>query len=463
MEKRDRQNLNLALSTQTAPSCEQSEHQRNSPVQTSMFPNRWERIGLAAKREGIIFTNLLTHIKVDTLREAFKALSGSKALGVDRQSKQDYGKNLEANLLDLENRIHKGSYKPQVMREVLIPKAKGKTRPIAISCFEDKLVEWVVGKILETVYEPIFIINSFGFRPKKSAHDAIKAAYYALRNDHRRYVVEIDFANCFNSIPHRKLMKVIGKRITDRRFKGLIGRFLKVGILNQLKVVTESKTGTPQGSIMSPILANVYLHEVLDTWFIEHHARPRNVMVRYADDAILLCSTAEGAKALEKTLEVQVKKYGLELNKEKTKIIFFGKDQYQSFDFLGFTFFWGRKRKVRGRQLMIKTCKERLLKKIQDFYSWIKAIRSKERLEKIWELAKTKLQGHYNYFGFWMNRHKLLYFYRQAINSMFKWLNRRSQKRSFNWEKFGRRLIHNPLPLPPEVRQLKQIGWNPYV
>ena len=166
---------------------------------------------------------------------------------------------------------------------------------------------------------------------------------------------------------------------------------------------------------------------------------------------------------MEKTLEVQVKKYGLELNKEKTKIIFFGKDQYQSFDFLGFTFFWGRKRKVRGRQLMIKTCKERLLKKIQDFYSWIKAIRSKERLEKIWELAKTKLQGHYNYFGFWMNRHKLLYFYRQAINSMFKWLNRRSQKRSFNWEKFGRRLIHNPLPLPPEVRQLKQIGWNPYV
>lgn len=365
--------------------------------------------------------------------------------------------------MDLENRIHKGSYKPQLKREVLIPKANGKTRPIAISCFEDKLVEGVVAKILEVVYEPIFIKNSFGFRPKKSAHDAIRTAYYSLKDNRRRQVVEIDFANCFNSIPHRKLMKVIGKRITDRRFKGLIGRFLKVGILNQLKVITESKTGTPQGSIMSPILANVYLHEMLDKWFLENYTNTSNVIIRYADDAIFLFEKAKEAKHMKEALEGQVRKYGLELNQEKTKVIYFGKDQNQSFDFLGFTFFWGRKRRVRGRQLAVKTRKDTLHKKIREFYQWIKAIRSRIRLKEIWELAKAKLQGHYNYFGYWMNRHKLWYFYQQALKSMFKWLNRRSQKRSFTWEKFGRKLIHNPLPVPPQIRQLKQLGWNPYV
>ena len=462
MEKRNRQNLNLSKGTQPMHGNGVIEHNGETFTQVNAFPNWKERISLAAQDKERVFHNLLTHFNVETLREAFQAQSANKALGIDGVSKEDYGKNLEANLMNLADRIHRGSYKPQKKREVLIPKANGKTRPIAISCFEDKLVEWVTGKILELVYEPLFIRNSFGFRPNKSAHGAIQATYQSLEKNQRPHVVEIDLASFFNSIPHGKLMKVIGKRISDKRFKGLIGRFLEVGVLEQSGETTEPDAGTPQGSIMSPVLANVYLNEVLDQWFVKEFGSYNNIIVRYADDAVFFFKKEETANHFVEALEKRIEEYGLALNRDKTGVIRFSRYENHAFSFLNFTFYWDKKRSNGVRHLRIKTKKETLHRKIQEFYDWIKSERNKMETKELWELAKVKIKGHYNYYGFWMNQQKLNHFYHEASRSMFKWLNRRSQKTSYLWVDFQRKLAFNPLPVPPPIHQLKQLGRNPY-
>lgn len=243
MELRDQQNLNLVTDTHITHSSKDNGHMH---LTQERLWNRWARISWRAQDKNAVFTNLLTHVNVDSLQEAFKAIDGTRALGVDGISKTEYGKNLEANLKLLEQKVQRGTYRPKPKREVLIPKANGKTRPIAIACFEDKLVDWVVGKILTQVYEPLFIRNSFGYRPGKSADGAVKACYYSVCNNTRKYAVEIDFSSFFNTIPHQKLMSIIGKKIADNRFKGLIGRFLKGGIMSK-EDVTPSEIGTPQG------------------------------------------------------------------------------------------------------------------------------------------------------------------------------------------------------------------------
>lgn len=388
--------------------------------------------------------------------EAYKALDGKKALGVDGISKSEYGKNLQANLQELVRRVQVGSYKPQPKREVHIPKANGKTRPLAIACFEDKLVDWVVGKLLSAVFEPLFIRNSFGYRPYKSAHKAIEACYYSLAKDKRQHIVEIDFSSFFNTIPHRKMMKVLGKRISDRRFKGLIGRFLKGKLLTMQGDLTPSKLGTPQGSIMSPVLANIYLNEVLDQWFIENYASYNNVIVRYADDAIFFFKKEDDANTFMSDLSKRVKQYGLRLNEEKTTKLTLTKTNHKHFHFLGFTFYWGKQ--MSRTILKVKTQKEKLIKSMQEFEQWIKANRNREKLQVLWDKAKAKIQGHVNYFGYWMNATKLNHFYSQAISSLYKWLNRRSQKRSYTWEGFCERIKHFPLVTPLSPRKLKQLG-----
>jgi len=458
VEKRDRQQLNLNSSTQTIYQDGKIEHIWNHSGQLEMFPNRWLRISFAARKKNVVFNNLLCHFNIETLREAFNALDGSKALGTDGINKKVYGKNLEENLTDLVNRIHKGSYSPQTKRLVQIPKADGTTRPIAISCFEDKLVEWVMGKILECTYEPIFIRNSFGFRPYLSAHDAIKATYCSLKDDNRPYIVEIDFAKYFNSIPHRKLMKILSKRISDRRFKGLIGRFLKVGVLEQSGITSSPEEGTPQGSIMSPILANIYLHYVLDEWFLQNYASYSDIIVRYADDAVFFFKSEQKAKQFFAHLKERVSEFGLVLNEEKSVIINFSKNERNSFNFLGFTFYWDKKRPYIKQALKIKTQQKTLHRKIQDFYLWIKSCRSSLKIDRIWKLAKAKLQGHFNYYGFSDNLPKLNHFYYEAIRSLFVWLNRRSQKQSYTWEQFQERLKFNPLPTVPSMAKLKHLN-----
>lgn len=457
MERRGQQELNLTTGTQPTHSGRRAEH-KGAHTLKACVQSRWVRISLKAQDRETVFSNLHTHINVETLKEAYQAIDGTKALGVDGISKADYGRRLEENLAALAEQVQKGTYRPKPKREVNIPKANGKTRPIAVACFEDKLVDWVVGKILSAVFEPEFIRNSFGYRPNKSAHGAIEACYYSLCKNERRQVVEIDFSSFFDTIPHRKLMRVLGKKIADRRFKGLIGRFLKGKLITAQGDHTLSTVGTPQGSIMSPVLANIYLNEVVDQWFLRNYGSYSNVIVRYADDAVFFFRKESEAKRFLEALRQRAAAYGLSLNEDKTHRLELNKENHKHFHFLGFTFYWGKQ----GTRVMLKlkTQKEKLLKAIREFYQWIKSVRNQMKLKEIWSLAEAKIRGHINYFGYKMNNLKLNHFYQEAIRSLFKWLNRRSQKRSYVWEGFIKRLEHFPLMAPLAKQKLKPLGWN---
>lgn len=456
-ERRERQNLNREHSS---PPSRRTGYVGSTTRTLEL--DSWARIGLSAKKPEIIFNNLFSHINVENLRQAFRALDGTKAAGIDGISKAEYAKDLDNNLQDLATRLHIGAYRPMAKREVLIPKSNGKTRPIAISCFEDKLVEWILGKILESIYDPIFIRNSFGFRPKRSPDDAIKANFNILKDDKRPFVVEIDLANFFNTVPHRKLMKLLRRRINDRKLLGLIARFLKVDIRNQKGETNPTEVGTPQGSVMSPILSNIFLHYALDLWFVENYGSQEAVIVRYADDAVFMFSKEQQANDFLVALRARLTEYKLAVNEDKTAIINFAKGKENIFSFLGFTFFWNKKKGWNKINLVIKTQRDKLAKKIQEFTEWIKLNRARMNRKEIWSIVAAKLRGHYNYYGYYCNRGKLVLYYRSVIGALFKWLNRRSQKKSFTWGEFKGLLSREPLPLPPEMSKLKQLGWSPY-
>jgi len=460
-ERRRQQNLNLETGAHSIHSNRKcGNEEKESAKQLTFLPDRWTRISLRAQNGSSVFNNIQTHINVDSLGEAFKALDGTKAVGVDGISKSVFGEKLEENLSELSRKVQNGSYRPKPKREVLIPKGNGKTRPIAIACFEDKLVDYVVGKILSTIYEPMFIRNSFGYRPNKSAEGAIKACYYSLFKNKRNHVLEIDFSSFFNTIPHKKLMKIIKKKITDERFKRLLGRFLTSDILHHEGDLLQSEIGTPQGSIMSPILANIYLNEVLDQWFLENYASYSSVIVRYADDGVFFFKDENSCKDFKEELKTRVESFGLCLNEDKTKMIDLSKTNNNQLNFLGLTFYWGKQGS--RRLLKVKTEKTKLHKGMQEFDMWIKKNRNRLKLQELWRLAKSKIVGHFNYYGYQGNQLKIRHFVFKAIGSLFKWLNRRSQKKSYKWDGFQERIKNFPLIKELKDLKFKHLGWNPY-
>lgn len=455
VERRGQQSF-LLKSEHHVGNCDTKQIHGYKKTDSNVYLDRWMRIRLRAQDTDSVFQNLLSHINVESLTEAFNALDGTKALGVDGVSKKSYQKNLQTNLLNLVDRVKRGVYRPMPKKEVLIPKSNGKTRPIAIACFEDKLIDWVVSKVLSQIYEPCFIKTSFGFRENHSCHQAIEASYYNLKDNKRPHVVEIDFSNFFNTIPHKKLMGIIQKKIKDVKFKAIIRRCLQGETIHSDGVKRKGKRGTPQGGIMSPILANIYLNEVVDQWFLSNYDKHNCRIVRYADDAVFFFKDEDEAKNFLPKFKARVQEYGLILNMDKTKALNFNKCGSSQFDFLGFTFYWGK----HGckKHLKVKTQKSKLMRSIKEFTQWIKSIRNKVKLKVIWSLANAKLKGHYNYFGYWCNRGKLNHYYYEATKSLFKWLNRRSQKRSYNWDGFKERLKNFPLLAPPERRNLKKLG-----
>ncbi|NET39210.1 MAG: group II intron reverse transcriptase/maturase [Cyanothece sp. SIO1E1] len=405
------------------------------------------------------FTALMHHFSVENLRACFEALDGQKALGVDGVSKEQYGENLEANLKELHRKLHQMSYRPQPVRQVEIPKEDGSMRPLGISCTEDKIVQEMTRRILEAIYEPVFIDTSYGFRPQRSCHDALRQLNTELMCQPVNWVADIDLAKFFDTMPHLEILTVVGRRIQDRKFLRLMARMLKAGIQTPGGVLYD-QLGSPQGSISSPVIANIFLDYVLDKWFTEvvgNHCRGYCAIIRYADDAIAVFEYEDDAHRFMRVLPRWLEKYGLRLNVNKTHLLACGKrharycfqtgQRPSTFDFLGLTHYWGHSRKGYVR-LKRKTSKKRFRRALMDLKMWLRQVRSACKLPKIWLAVGQKLRGHFNYFGVTDNSSALYSFERKAHDLLLKWLNCRSQRRSFTWERFLRYKAQYPLPRP---------------
>lgn len=410
---------------------------------------------LSAQNPRQVFHSLMHHINEGSLRRCFDQLDGKKAVGVDGISKIEYGKQLQANLEDLIARMKRMAYRPQAVRQVLIPKEgkPGTTRPLGISTFEDKLVQRRIQEILESIYEPLFLDWSYGFRPGRSCHDAIKALSKYLYQEEVEVVIDVDLANFFGTIDHVVLQDFLNVKIKDTKFRRYISRMLKAGILSDGEF-TVSDEGVPQGSCCSPILSNIVAHYVIDEW-LEDTVKPLTKGViqafRYADDLVICCRYKEDAIRVRKALGKRLDKYKLRLNEEKTKMVRFSKHlerqgiKQEAFDFLGFTFYLGKSR-IGSTIPKVKTCGKRYRSKLNRVKDWAKEVRNQKPLASIWKTFCSKLRGHVQYYGVSFNSKAVAKFLREATKILFKWLNRRSQRKSFDWGKF--RLFKKKHPLP---------------
>jgi group II intron reverse transcriptase/maturase len=414
------------------------------------------RIAMLSKANPkMVFANVIHHFNKESLTACYHALNGKKALGSDGIDKAKYGENLEANLEDLMGRMKRMAYIPGAVRQVLIPKEgrPGATRPLGISNFEDKLVQKMMQKILESIYEPLFYENSYGFRPGRSCHGAIKVLHTHLSTYQVETVIDVDLCNFFSSIDHEAVMKVIEKKISDPRLLRYLRRMFKAGVLAEGELIT-SEEGVPQGSVCSPIIANIFAHEVIDEWLektVKHYCLGEVKAIRYADDLVICCQYHRDAERIKVALGHRLAKYGLKMNNEKTKLVRFSirkkkrGEAQETFDFLGFTFYIGRslkgillvKVKISGKRLRLK------LKKVND---WARSIRNKIKLGEVIKLAISKLRGHVQYYGVSHNYGYVRIFIDRVKIILFKWLNRRSQRKSFNWEIFMKYLDRYKFP-----------------
>lgn len=394
----------------------------------------------------------------ESLTGCFHELNAKKAVGIDGINKAMYGKNLINNIKDLTNKMKNMAYRPSPVKEVLIPKEgkPGATRPLGISILEDKIVQSMMQKVLESIYEPLFLECSFGFRPGKSCHDAIKALSNYLYKNNIQTVIDIDLKNFFGTIDHDLMKQILETKIKDTRFMRYISRMFKAGVLAEGELTT-SEEGVPQGSICSPILANVFAHYALDLWIkdmVKPNCQGKVELFRYADDAIICCQYDKDAKKIKNTLVKRLAKFKLQLNEDKTKLVSFDKVamtqgiEQGTFDFLGFTFYLGKSQT--GRIIpKLKTRSKTLRSKLKKVALWFKEIKDKKPLKVIWKTFCAKIRGHIQYYGVSHNYDEIVKFFREAKRIAFKWLNRRSQRKSFNWDKFS--LFMEIYPLP-EVR-----------
>lgn len=404
---------------------------------------------------GMEFRCLMPHFNLESLRECFHELDGKKAVGADGVTKEEYGQKLDDNLNDLLNRMKTLGYRPAPVRQVLIPKDEGTggMRPLGISNFEDKIVQKMMSKILESIYEPIFHYNSFGFRPGRSCHTAIKElADYTFEN-WVESVVDVDLKNYFGTIDHGRLLEMLSYKIKDKTFLRYVSRMLKTGILTESGLM-RTEEGTPQGSVVSPVLANIFAHYVIDEWFnnvVKKHSRRPVEMFRYCDDLVICCRYTSDAIRIRKALEGRCSKFSLELNHEKTKLVNFSKfDQGRGikqgcFDFLGFTFYIGKTNSWKPL-IKLKTSKKRMKSKLVKVKQWIRTNRHSGTLQELWDRFRIGLLGHIRYFGVSFNTRYVQVFVHKAVSIFHKWINRRSQRKSISWDKFYEFIRVNPLP-----------------
>ena len=437
-----------------------------------------QRIASVAQRSPkVAFTSLAHYINLEWLDEAYHRTRKDGAAGIDDVTGKQYAENLYENLQNLLDRLKSGKYKAPPVKRKHIPKGtSGETRPIGIPTFEDKIVQRAVVMLLEPIYEHDFYDVSYGFRPGRSAHQALDAVWKATMGGNGGWVLEVDIRKFFDTIDHRQLQEFVSQRIRDGVIRHLIGKWLNAGVMESGNV-SYSDEGTPQGGVISPLLANIYLHYVLDDWFeqtVKPLMRGKCRLIRFADDFVIVFEKKNDADRVMAVISKRFEKYGLTVHPEKTKLIDFraphhsecrqervSKDDKSrrnkpgTFDLLGFTHYWGKTRK-RGWAVKRKTMKSRFARSIQSIRQWCRKNMHKPVREQ-WEKLKAKVNGHYAYYGITGNFRSIGGFVYLVERQWKYWLNRRNRERSMTWEKCSLLLKRYPLPPPRIVHSVFKI------
>lgn len=433
---------------------------RTSSLQS--ISTKLERIAnLARTMPGVALTTLAHHIDIDWLREAYRRTRKDGAVGVDGQTARDYAANLEENLQALLARVKQvEKYRAPPVRRVYLPKSDGRKRPIGIPAFEDKILQRAVAMVLEAIYEQDFLNCSYGFRPGRSPHGALEALWKQAMKMNGGWVYEADIESFFDSVDHGRLQEILRQRVRDGVITRLTGKWLNAGVMEN-GCVYHPETGTPQGGVISPILANIFLHEVIDVWF-EQKVRPclrgRAFLIRYCDDVVMVFELESDARRVAAVMPKRMDKYGLRLHPEKTRVVRFerprrigrpsrvGGDRPGTFDMLGFTLYWGRSRRDNW-VIRRKTASSRLSRALSRIDDWCRWNRHEPIRHQHWMLVQ-KVRGHDGYYGVTGNIAALSQFHREVGRRWHKWLSRRSRKAKLTWEKMQRTVMAN-FPLPP--------------
>jgi group II intron reverse transcriptase/maturase len=415
---------------------------------------------LAKKNQNMKFTSLAHLLDVEHLKQCHRELPYGKATGINDVTKEEYGEKLEENIKNLVERLKNNAYRPVPVKRTYIDKpGTKKKRPLGIPDHEDKIVQRGIAKILNAIYEQDFLDSSFGFRPRRNCHDALKVLNVYIERRYTSYVVDADIRGFFDNVNHEWMMKFLKHRINDPNLLRIIVKFLKGGYMEEGKYF-DTDRGTPQGGIISPILANVYLHYVVDLWFekvVKKQCQGQAYMVRYADDFVCCFQYKSEAEAFYVALIKRLQKFNLDVAKDKTSIIPFGRfaemdckrrgeGKPPTFEFLGFTHYCSRSQKGKFR-VKRKSSKRKVSAKLRKHKEWLKSHRTMD-IEHIMERLSRSLNGYYNYYCITDNSAAVKKFLDCVRQTLFKWMNRRSQKKSFSWDKFNLFLKKYPLPEP---------------
>ena len=422
---------------------------------------------IAAKDTRVKFTSLAHLLTEEFLKGCYCELNHQAAAGIDRVSYATYGEDLEGNITDLVKRLREKRYRANDIRRVWIPKPDVRQRPLGIPVLEDRIVQRGVAKILSAIYEQDFLEVSYGFREGKSGHDALKTLELSIMKGGASYLLDVDIKGYFDHVDHKWLMRMMKERIVDRTILRLIGKWLKAGVMEEGERI-RNEVGVPQGGVISPLLANIYLHYVLDLWItrkVKRELAGSIYLIRYADDFVIGCTGREDAQKVWGMLPDRLKQFGLELSPEKSRLMEFGRKAYLegkkegsrlgTCDFLGFTHYMTRSRKG-GARLGRKTIGKRYRNTLIAMNDEPRKLRNLLSFRELHVHLCRVLKGYYNYYGFAGNAATLNKFAYAVKRMWFKWLNRRSQRKSFNWEEFKERLKRFPLPKP---RIVKGYAW----
>ena len=390
------------------------------------------------------FRNLYREINVDALKWAWKFINKKASAGIDKVTAREFEQDLDENINDTVTNLKQKRYRAKFVRRAHIPKGKGKTRPLGIPAVIDKLIQVVVAKILGAIYEQDFTANSYGYRPNMGALDAVEAISKELQFGKYNYIVEVDIKGFFDNMDHDWITRMLEERIDDGEFIRLIKKWLKAGILETDGKITHPITGSPQGGIVSPVIANIYLHYALDLWFekvVKPSCNGTVYCCRYADDFVCAFQSEPEARRFYRQIKERLGKFGLEVAEEKTNIIRFSryqKEENTAFDFLGFEFRWGISRN--GKMIIKKrTSPEKLRKALNGITEWCKHMGSMRRKD-IFRKLNRKLIGYYNYYGVIGNYDSLSIFFFRMQKILYKWLKRKSFRGKLSWEKFNKYL-----------------------